>query len=124
MVLDALRETIRSALGLYPTLDLHGLGVREALAETEAFLREARAAGVRVVRIVYGKGQRSPRGRGVLRHVVPQWLDGDGRELVERYERRPDHSGADGYLIAWLTAPGADDNHARGRGSGAGGRGR
>jgi DNA-nicking Smr family endonuclease len=102
MVFDGLRAAIRAALGLYPTLDLHGLGVQEALAATEAFVRDARAAGVPTVRIVYGKGKRSPRGRGVLRHVVPQWLDGEGAELVERYERRPDQSGADGYLIAWL----------------------
>ena len=101
-LLGELREALRSALGLHPTLDLHGLGVREALAETEAFVRAARAAGERTVRIVYGKGRGSPSGRGVLRHVIPEWLDDEGREHVERYERRPDASGVDGYLIAWL----------------------
>ncbi len=104
MTWQGIRELIRTALGIYPTLDLHGFRVKEALAETEMFLRDARAAGITAVRIVYGKGHGSPQGRGVLRHVVPKWLDEDeaGRELVERYERRPDQSGADGYVVVWL----------------------
>lgn len=105
---QGIREAIRAGLGLYPTLDLHGLGVKIALAETEAFLLDARAAGVPTVRIVYGKGKRSPQGRGVLRHVVPQWLDDQGRDLVERYERRPDQSGADGYVLVWIKCRGRD----------------
>ena len=91
-----LRHILRAAFGITPTLDLHGLGVRDALAETEHFLREAQAHGVRHVRIVYGKGRRSPAGRGVLREVIPRWLDTDGASLVTRYRRQPDHSGADG----------------------------
>jgi hypothetical protein len=38
----------------------------------------------------------------VLREVVPRWLDGDGRALVERYERRPDATGVDAAVIVWL----------------------
>ncbi len=101
----SLREVLRRALGLYPTLDLHGLGVQDAVAATEAFLREARVANEPAVRIVYGKGKRSPGGRGVLRHVIPEWLDDRGREMVERFERRPDASGADGYVVVWLRRP-------------------
>ncbi len=100
-----IRELIRAALGLYPTLDLHGLGVKQALAETESFLRDAQQEGVGIVRVVYGKGRRSPGGRGVLRHVVPQWLDDQGAELIDRYERRPDQSGDDGYVVIWLRPP-------------------
>ena len=43
-----------------------------------------------------------PGGRGVLREVIPRWLDDRGRELIRRYERRPDASGADGGLIVWV----------------------
>lgn len=100
-----LRGAIRDALGLYPTLDLHGFGVKEALEATEDFLGDARREGLPAVRIVYGKGRRSPGGRGVLRHVVPRWLDENGANLVERYERRPDQSGDDGYVVVWLKAP-------------------
>lgn len=102
MSLAEIRTLLRTALGVLPTLDLHGLGVRDALRATERYLREARADGVPSVRIVYGKGRRSSGGRGVLREVIPSWLDGEGREFVRRYERRPDSSGADGALIVWV----------------------
>ena len=102
MSLAEIRKLVRGALGLMPTLDLHGLGVQEALRETEAFLREAQEIGLASVRIVYGKGRRSAGGRGVLREVVPRWLDGDGRPYVRRWERRPDASGADGGMIVWV----------------------
>ena len=62
----------------------------------------AQEQGVGSLRIVYGKGYGSPGGRGVLREVIPRWLDDRGRELIRRYERRPDASGADGGLIVWV----------------------
>ena len=102
MWLEQLRQALREFLGITPTLDLHGLGVREAVAETERFLRYAQALGDRVVRIVYGKGHGSPGGRGVLREVIPRWLDGDGAELVDRYQRVPDATGGDGAVRVWL----------------------
>jgi DNA-nicking Smr family endonuclease len=98
----ALRRLLRELLGITPTLDLHGLGVPDALAETERFLRQAGASGERVVRLVYGKGRRSPSGRGVLREVIPQWLEADRAGLVERFERLPDATGADGAVKVWL----------------------
>jgi DNA-nicking Smr family endonuclease len=96
MSLAEIRLILREALGILPTLDLHGLGVKEALAETERFLREAQSQRMSSLRIVYGKGHGSPGGRGVLREVVPRWLEGEGHELIRRYERCPDASGADG----------------------------
>jgi len=102
MALARLRAHLRGLLGLVPTLDLHGLGVRDAVVETERFLCQARAEGVDSVRIVYGKGHRSPGGRGVLREVIPRWLDEHGAGLVLRYERRPDETGVDGALVVWL----------------------
>jgi DNA-nicking Smr family endonuclease len=105
MSLVEIRKLIREVLGIMPTLDLHGLGVRDALRETEQFLRDAQEIGLGSVRIVYGKGRRSRGGRGVLREVVPRWLDGEGRIYVRRWERRPDESGADGGMIVWVRAP-------------------
>ncbi|MGH7785218.1 MAG: Smr/MutS family protein [Candidatus Binatia bacterium] len=102
MSLQEIRKLVRAALGIMPTLDLHGLGVPAALRATEDFLREAQEAGLGSVRIVYGKGKRSPRGRGVLREAVPQWLESTGRPFVRRFERRPDASGADGGMIVWV----------------------
>jgi DNA-nicking Smr family endonuclease len=102
MSLAEIRKLLRQALDLIPTLDLHGLGVQEALKETEQFLRDAQAAGLGSVRIVYGKGRGSRGGRGVLREVIPRWLDTEGRPYVRRYERRPDASGLDGGMIVWV----------------------
>jgi DNA-nicking Smr family endonuclease len=110
MSLAEIRKLVREALGIMPTLDLHGLGVRDALRETEQFLRDAQEIGLGSVRIVYGKGRRSSGGRGVLREVVPRWLDGAGRVFVRRWERRPDHSGADGGMIVWVRPAPLDDN--------------
>jgi DNA-nicking Smr family endonuclease len=107
MWLQRLRCTIREFLGITPTLDLHGLGVRDALAETERFVRHACALGEPVVRIVYGKGHGSPGGVGVLREVIPRWLEREGTEWVERYQRQPDASGADGAVTVWLRMRGS-----------------
>jgi len=84
--------------------------VQDALRETEAFLRDAQAQGLGSVRIVYGKGRRSPGGRGVLREVVPRWLDTTGRPFIRRYERRPDSSGGDGGMIVWVREPQEEDD--------------
>lgn len=102
--LNELRAAIRGLLGVVPTLDLHGYGVRDALAETERFLRHAQTCGDRCVRIVYGKGHGSPGGHGVLRDVVPRWLERDGAALVERYRRVPDPTGGDGAVEVWVRA--------------------
>jgi DNA-nicking Smr family endonuclease len=99
-----LRQTIREFLGIIPTLDLHGLGVSAAVQETERFLRHAQALGEPVVRVVYGKGHGSPGQRGVLREVIPRWLEREGAALVDRYQRLPDTTGADGSVQVWLRA--------------------
>jgi DNA-nicking Smr family endonuclease len=105
MALAEIRKLVRDALGIIPTLDLHGLGVRDALRETEQFLSDAQDQGLGSVRIVYGKGRGSPGGRGVLREAIPRWLDGQGRLYIKRWERRPDASGADGGMIVWVREP-------------------
>jgi DNA-nicking Smr family endonuclease len=102
MALAEIRSLVREMLGILPTLDLHGLGVKDALRETEAFLQNAQDRRLGSVRIIYGKGRGSPGGRGVLREVVPKWLENEGRDLVRRYERRPDESAVDGAVIVWV----------------------
>jgi DNA-nicking Smr family endonuclease len=81
-----------------PRLDLHGLGVQDAIAATERFLREAQAAQVDEVLIVYGKGRHSPKGRGVLREVIPRWLDAEGRRWVVSASPEADAFGEDGAI--------------------------
>lgn len=84
--------------GAEPRLDLHGLGVQDAIAATERFLAEAQQAGTPRVRIVYGKGRHSPSGRGVLREVIPRWLAADGRRYVASATPLPDAYGEDGAM--------------------------
>lgn len=100
-------------LGLVPTLDLHGLGVRDAIDETERFVAEMAARGEREVRIVYGKGRGSPGGVGVLRQAIPAWLEQHGGDHVERFERAVDADGNDGALRVWLRAPRSRDGSAQ-----------
>ncbi len=76
--------------------------MKEALEQTELFIRTAAQGGEPAVRIVYGKGRRSPGGRGVLRQVVPHWLEHDGARWVERFERQLDPGGEDGAALVWL----------------------
>ena len=87
-----------------PVLDLHGFGVRDAIAATERFLHECTAEGVAEARIVYGKGRGSPGGRGVLCEVIPRWLAHEGAALVTSAAPEPDASGADGAMRVRLRA--------------------
>lgn len=98
-----------------PVLDLHGLGVQDALAATERFLRDATAEGLREVRIVYGKGRHSPGGRGVLREVVPRWLATEGSAWVASATPEPDALAEDGAIRVRL--------HRAGDGGRSGGEG-
>jgi DNA-nicking Smr family endonuclease len=98
----ALLSRVRRLLGLVPALDLHGLGVPDALRATEEFLRDALRLGHREVRIVYGKGRGSPGGIGVLRRAIPGWLEQHAGVLVARFERELDADGQDGAMRVWL----------------------
>ncbi len=88
-----------------PTLDLHGLGVKDALATVEEFIQTSYRAGLPAVRIVYGKGMGSPGGKGVLREVIPRWCAKEGSAWVEKFQREVDGRGGDGSLIVFLRKP-------------------
>ncbi len=88
-----------------PRLDLHGLGVQDAIAATERFLADEQRAGTPQVRIVYGKGRHSPGGRGVLREVIPRWLASDGACYVARATPVPDARGEDAVMLVRLRPP-------------------
>ena len=94
-----------SASDVRPTLDLHGLSVKEALEETRNFVEISYRAGLSAIRIVYGKGLGSPGGRGILREVIPAWCEKEGKSWVERFQREVDLRGGDGSLIIFLKKP-------------------
>lgn len=62
----------RGELPLEGRLDLHGMTQTEAQPALQKFIRAAVAQEKRTVLIITGKGQRF---EGVLRHMVPQWLE-------------------------------------------------
>jgi len=55
-------------------LDLHGQTVPEAAESLVGFIRDARLAGKRCVRIIHGKGQGSPDKIPVLKTKINSWL--------------------------------------------------
>ncbi len=55
------------------TVDLHGFPEAEARGALRDGLRRARRAGLRCVRVIHGRGLRSPAGP-VLKEALPGWL--------------------------------------------------
>jgi len=62
-------------------LDLHGLCVEEAENAVGHFLKESRIKGLRCVKIIHGRGLRSPKGP-VLKDAVIKWLSGRHRKNI------------------------------------------
>jgi DNA-nicking Smr family endonuclease len=64
-------------IGRFPIqdyLDLHGLGVEEALLALEKFLKQSRERGLRHVLLVHGKGKGSAGGESILKEILCQRL--------------------------------------------------
>jgi len=98
-----------TAGGVQPTLDLHGLSVKEALRLTAEFVETSFRSGVSPIRIVYGKGLGSPGGRGILREVIPRWCEKEGKTRVEFFKREVDLKGGDGSILLFLRKGSASD---------------
>jgi DNA-nicking Smr family endonuclease len=69
-----LRDLRRGRWVVQDRLDLHGANREEARALIAAFLAQAVRRGLRCVRIVHGKGLRSPGREPVLKGCVKGWL--------------------------------------------------
>ena len=69
-----LRKLRRGQFSIGAALDLHGMSVAEAREALAEFLQECRIRGVRGVRIIHGKGLRSPGGRPVIKGKLDSWL--------------------------------------------------
>lgn len=75
-------------------LDLRGKRVDEAVEELDSYLNDAYLAGLKVVRIVHGKGT------GAIRQVVREALSAN--PLVRRHEAAEPRDGGEGVTIAML----------------------
>jgi DNA-nicking Smr family endonuclease len=100
---NLLRNILRAtAGGVQPTLDLHGLSVKDAVRATAEFVETSFRSGISPVRLVYGKGLGSPGGKGVLREVIPRWCEKEGKRWVESFKREVDLKGGDGSILLFL----------------------
>ena len=99
---DILRKLRRTHWVIQASLDLHGLTGDEAVAETAVFLAGCKRAGVRCVRIVHGKGLRSPGREPVLKRRIRKLL-ARRSEVLAFVEPRAIHGGG-GAVVVLLEA--------------------
>jgi DNA-nicking Smr family endonuclease len=80
-------------------LDLHGVSQERAFALLSAHFRHAQLRGERIVLVITGRGRAGEEGRGVLRRVVPAWLERpEFRSLVVGFEEAGRRHGGAGAL--------------------------
>ncbi|MBM3550171.1 MAG: DNA mismatch repair protein MutS [Alphaproteobacteria bacterium] len=88
----------RGRLEVDAKLDLHGMRQAEAQRSLTAFLRRCQANGARIAIVVTGKGMTRDEG-GVLRRVVPMWLEAPNlRDVVVGFGEAARHHGGEGAL--------------------------
>jgi DNA-nicking Smr family endonuclease len=98
-----LKQLSKGEFTVQSDLDLHGMTADEARALVESFITSAHARGLRCVRIVHGKGRRSPGGVSVIKTSLPRWLArGPARHLVLAYTSAPQHDGGSGATYVLL----------------------
>ena len=71
---QALRKLRRGFWVIQDELDLHGLTVEEARPLLGEFLSQSARRGLRCLRVIHGKGLRSPNREPVLKRRVAGWL--------------------------------------------------
>ncbi len=100
---SVMRKFRRGHFAIEAELDLHGRVVAEARELVNAFLREARASGLRCVRIIHGKGLSSAGKLPVLKGKVNAWLR-QKDEVLAFCSARPVHGGT-GAVYVLLKRP-------------------
>ena len=71
---QVLRRLRRGLIPLEAELDLHGVSQFVARQLTAQFIDSSRAAGLRCVRIIHGKGSRSGARGAILKSALNEWL--------------------------------------------------
>jgi DNA-nicking Smr family endonuclease len=98
-----LRRLRRGAYTIDGRLDLHGMTAAEARRDIEKYIRKRRTDGDRVVALIVGRGNHSPRGIGVLRGEIAAWLSqGPSARHVAAFASAPDDEGGSGVVLALL----------------------
>ena len=99
---DLLRKLRRGEWTINAEIDLHHHNQDEAHEALMEFMRMARLAGWRCVRIIHGKGHGSPGRMPVLKHLSRGWL-AQREDILAFCQARP-HDGGDGALLVLLQA--------------------
>ena len=97
-----LKDLRRGRWVVQDEIDLHGANRDEARHLLATFLAEAIHHGKRCVRVVHGKGLRSPQKISILRQLVRGWLM--QRNEVLAYCQALPQDGGEGALIVLLSA--------------------
>jgi DNA-nicking Smr family endonuclease len=99
---DILRKLRRTHWVIQDDLDLHGLNAGAASLATAEFLSACKRRGLRCVRIVHGKGLRSPGREPVLKRLVRKLLT--RREEVLAFVEPRAVEGGGGAVVVLLEA--------------------
>lgn len=97
---DTLRKLRRGHWAIQDEIDLHGLNREQARLRLAEFLKSCVKRKLRCLRVVHGKGLRSPRREPVLKAKVNQWLA--QRDEVLAFCQAPAASGGSGALLLLL----------------------
>lgn len=85
-------------------LDLHGLTRDQARDALGHFLHVSLQAGRRCIRLIHGRGLRSPGREPILKHLSKNWL-AQKEEILAFCQAKP-HDGGEGALLVLLRAGG------------------
>jgi DNA-nicking Smr family endonuclease len=99
--IDAVPGPKRTGNRILREIDLHGFTAEGAISYLEAELDHLQRRDGKV-KIVVGKGNTSVAGIGVLRIVIPKWLDTLGAKYVATYKWASKRQGGSGAIIATL----------------------
>src|SRR2546426_1040862 len=99
---DVLRKLRRGDWGVQDIVDLHGLNRPQARSLLAGVLGECLQRRPRCVRVVHGKGLRSPGREPVLKGKAQQWLA--QRDDVLAFCEAPKNQGGSGALLVLLKA--------------------
>ncbi len=98
---DVLKRLHAGHFSVQDSLDLHGLIVDEAEAEVNDFINESLKKRHRCIKIIHGRGLRSPKGP-VLKEALIRWLSGRYRKNVIAFASARQCDGGLGALYVLL----------------------
>lgn len=99
------RKLRRGAYRVRAELDLHGMNRGDAQLAVSMFLAECQSRDVRCVRIIHGKGNRSPNTGPVIKTLLDSWLRRRS-DVIAFCSARP-HDGGTGAVYVLMRATAA-----------------